>query len=474
MKKLIALAFSLLVSVLVFAEETPIQNLHSYKLKNGLELYVAENHTVPLAYIEICVRGGAMAQSAENAGVFHLYEHMMFKGNKKYKTAEEMQAAIKELGVAEWNGSTSAEFVNYFFTVPADKLAQGLEFWNDAIRFPKMDKREFEAEKDVVLSELDGIYANPAYAAEDLVSEKMFPEATWCRSAIGYKDVVSAATIKQLKTIQKEYYIPNNAALFVGGDVNPDEVYALVEKIWGSWKKGKNPWEKNNRQYTQTPLNQTEFYVLPFDQISPQMAQIQIIMRGPDGEFNRDDTYAPDLLFTFAEDPASTFKQSLVSNPNLGIPDPNYVSIGYLTFGREGLITSNAIVLSPEIYLPERTKLFVDEVKGLVNTLLPDESQQSQLARQIAIQRFHNRRCYEMETPETLLSGLRFWWVSTGADYYYDYIEKLSATTADQMEAFLNKYIVNANQLVIVYVNPDVYEACKVEYEENGFIKIGK
>lgn len=474
MKKLTILLCSLMLSFFAFAEETPIQNLHSFTLKNGLELYVVENHTVPLAYIEICVRGGAMAQTAENAGVFHLYEHMMFKGNNKYKTAEEMQAALKELGVGDWNGTTSNEYVNYFFTVPSDKLEEGLDFWNCAIRNPKMDKREFEAEKGVVLSELDGVYADPAYAAQDLISNKLFPEATWCRSAIGYKDIVSTATIKQLKKIQKEYYIPNNAALFVGGDVNPEEVYQLVNKIWGNWKKGKNPWIKNNQQYSLTPLQQTEYYVLPIDQISPQIAQIQVVMRGPDGEFNRDQTYAPDLLFTFAQDPSSLYKQSLVSNPDLGIPDPNYTSMAYITSGREGLIYSTAIVLSPEVYLPERTKLFVDAMKTQVATLVPDGTSQSEMGRQIAIQRFNNDRCYEMETADKFIGCLRFWWTSTGVDYYYDYITKLSETTNDQMSAFLEKYITNANQLVILYVNPDVYEAHKAEYEENGFTKIGK
>ena len=120
-----------------FPESTKIENLSKFTLKNGLQLYVAENHTVPLVYIEIAVRGGGIAQKKENAGLFHLYEHMMFKGNSKYKTQEEIQNAITNLGVTTWNGTTGTEYVNYFFTVPKAKLAEGLEFWKENLRLKK-------------------------------------------------------------------------------------------------------------------------------------------------------------------------------------------------------------------------------------------------------------------------------------------------------------------------------------------------
>ena len=161
MKKsaLFIMSFFMVISVSLFAEQTPIKTLHHYTLKNGLELFVAENHIVPLATIEIVVRGGAIAHTPENAGLFHLYEHMMFKGNSKYKTSEAMQQAIQKLGVSSYNGTTGTEHINYYFTVPSDRVQEGLEFWNSAIRTPLLNKKEFEAEKKVVLSEINGNFA---------------------------------------------------------------------------------------------------------------------------------------------------------------------------------------------------------------------------------------------------------------------------------------------------------------------------
>ena len=134
------------------AEKTPIENLYQYKLDNGLELFVMENHAAPLAYIEIAVKAGGIAQTKENAGLFHLYEHMMFKGNTLYRDAASVQRAINDLGVSEWNGSTSDEYVNYYFTVRPTVCIPGLN--SGAIsREPLLRPDEIENEKKVVLAE---------------------------------------------------------------------------------------------------------------------------------------------------------------------------------------------------------------------------------------------------------------------------------------------------------------------------------
>ena len=456
----------------LFAEETSIENLYKYKLKNGLELFVAENHTVPLAYIEICVRGGGIAQTPENAGLFHLYEHLMFKGNKKYKTSEEIQAAFSNLGVAEWNGSTAYEYVNYYFTVPSEKLKEGLEFWSYAIRTPLIDKREFEAEKKVVISEIDGAMADPSFKMNDFISQKMFPAAPWIRRPGGTREVVEKSTVKDLKKIQKEYYIPNNASLYVGGDVNPDEVYALVNKIYGSWKKGKNPWENNVTEYTKTPLGKTEFYVMPHDKISPQMAQILVNWRGPDAEFDREDTYAADMLFHIVNNPQSNFIQSMVNNPQLGIPAEDYLDCSYFTRRRIGIIQSVAVMLSPEQFLPLRTKMFVENIPQAIEDSLVFSEDESEL--NLVKKRLYNEEIFNRETTSDLLTTARFWWCCADSDYYFTYTDNVAKTKSSDLSALVNKYIKNKNALVIVLINPDVYEQCKNDFEENGFLELLK
>ncbi len=138
------------------AKETPIDDLYEYKLDNGLSLFVAENHSVPLVYIEIAVKAGATTQTPETAGLFHLYEHMMFKGNELYPNSAAVQRAVKDMGVSKWNAYTEIDCVHYYFTLPSDQLENGMAFWNAAIRAPLMNEQELENEKKVVLSEIQG------------------------------------------------------------------------------------------------------------------------------------------------------------------------------------------------------------------------------------------------------------------------------------------------------------------------------
>ena len=102
MKKSAKKIISLVLGGFIFchslmAGETPVKDLYQYKLDNGLEFFVAENHNAPLVYIEIAIKAGAGAQNPENAGLFHLYEHMMFKGTE-HRTAREIAEEMDALG----------------------------------------------------------------------------------------------------------------------------------------------------------------------------------------------------------------------------------------------------------------------------------------------------------------------------------------------------------------------------------------
>jgi len=466
MKKVLSLLilFCILTAGL-FAEETSVKNLYRYKLENGLSLYVAENHNAPLAYIEIAVKAGAIAQTPKTAGLFHFYEHIMFKGNKKFPNAESMQTAIKELGCTSWNGSTGAEYVNYYFTIPSDRLEDGLDFWNQAIRNPLMDKREFEAEKKVVLAEIESTFNDVnTYSNLDRFA-CLFSESPWRTDAGGDPEVLEKATISQLKKIQKTYYIPNNAALFVGGDVDPDQVFQLVNSIFGSWKKGKDPWSGKQVQL-KTELPEPVYRVIPYQSLSDQVCQVVIDWRGPDAEFNVEDTYAADLFTFLADDPSSLFKTTLVQNALLGIPDPQYTSCAYATQRFLGDFFFQAVMLSPDQYIVERVDLMVSELPAILrNTALSYTEEMIAVGKEIS----ENLRILSGETATSLLTELRAFYCAAGEDYYFDYLEKLASVTGEDMVSFIDKYITGKNPVVSVYVSPAVYNAKAQDFKDAGY-----
>ncbi|HID93543.1 MAG TPA: insulinase family protein, partial [bacterium (Candidatus Stahlbacteria)] len=140
--------FSLLVvlQTQTFAAELKI---HKRVLNNGLQVFVIENHTVPLVTIEITVKNGAYTEPPEYDGLSHLYEHMFFKGNAVIPNQEKYLERQRELGMV-WNGTTSEERVNYFVTLPKNNLKEGLIFMRDAVETPLFDQTELEKEREVV------------------------------------------------------------------------------------------------------------------------------------------------------------------------------------------------------------------------------------------------------------------------------------------------------------------------------------
>ena len=458
----------------LFAKGTPVENLHKFDLENGLTLFVAENHSVPLTYIEIAVRTGAVDQTPEDAGLFHLYEHMMFKGNELYPNAAAIQNALSDMGVANWNGTTGNDRVNYFITVPSSLLEKGLAFWNAAIRTPLMDPKEFENEKKVVISEISGYAVDSGNIYGNYISSALFPDAPYRMDPSGPVSNVRNATIAQLRDIQRRYYIPSNSALFVGGDVDPEATYELVKKIYGTWSNNGNSASVPHDQQNRAPFSGVKLAVMPFDKLSPYMAEVDISFRGPDADFNENDTYAADYLFSLLSEPDGFFKTSLVADPEFGIPQPDYVSAGYTTARANGRIGFTAIMLNPETNLPNRALKFLDKIKGeTLPKIAADKAlYKKSKAKQIVsvLEKYRNEAS---DTATGLLSELRFWWTTTSYEYYCDYFKKMGAVSQKSVQKFLDEYILSKDPLITILVNPAVYEQTAAQYRELGFEMIG-
>ena len=455
------------------AESTSIDHLYSYTLDNGLSVFVAENHSAPLVYIEVAVRAGSIAQTPENAGLFHFYEHLMFKGNSKYRNSQAFQRGLKDMGVTDSNGMTSIDRVNYFITVPVDQFEKGLEFWSCAIREPLMDPKEFEEEKKVVISEIQGYFGQPSQQATYYTIKNLYPEAPWTYDAGGTVENIQNATIEQIKKIQNTYYVPDNAAVFVGGDINPDYAYEMVKKYFGEWKKAEDPWKEKGTQFDIDPLKAPKYCVLPYDAISPQIAQINLQYRGPDADYDLENTYIADVFFKILSDPSGVFKKSILKNKNLQIPNADYVWSGYQTSRQHGLISIGSVVLNTSENLPLCAKEFYETlIKNAFPAVQKDKSLESEAKRKILLQTLKDSTAYERETAEGLISVLSYYWCYASRDYYFSYADKLAQVTKKDFDSFLDKYIYSSNPLIIVYVNPAVYEQTKEAFDNAGFEEI--
>ena len=446
-----------------------------FQLENGLSVFVREDHKVPLAYIEIAVRAGGVTQRRDNTGIFHLYEHMMFKGNSMCKDSAAFQKTLSELGVDDWNGTTGEHCVNYFFTIPSEDLKKGMEFWSAAIREPLLDEAEFEAEKKVVISEIQANLNAPGTILSSFFTKTFFPNAPWQLDPSGAVKTVQEASLGELKSIKEKYYVPNNAALFIGGDVDAKEVRRLAQEIFGGWERGSFDFDSECAVQTQEPLGETKFFVMPNEQVSPQIAQVMIYYRGPDADFDRAATYPLDLFTNYIADHDSSFVKDVFAQKDLRVVSKDYVGGGYSTKRRTSTINFYAVMQEPERSIPKRAKSFYQLV---AQELISQYVSSKEIVGQKNIGMIKRTRANEHLVKSELFQGVleeaRYWWTACDKDYYYSYEKNMDKANDAQIAAALKKYVMDKNAFVVAVVNPQIYRSLKPEFDSEGFVEIKK
>ena len=237
---LVALPFAIL-AVSTTAHAAP--PLAHHVCPNGLEVVVAESHAAPLVTVEVAVHEGAMTEDVPFNGLSHLYEHMFFKGNAAQPDQLAYLARLRALGM-DFNGTTDNERVNYYFTTTSDHLGDALSFMRDAIATPLFDAKELERERVVVTGEIDRNESEPSYHLWHTIEQELFWKYPTRKDALGRRASVLAATTDMMRTIQKRYYVPNNAILVVAGDAKADDVFAQADRTFGAWAQSEDPFKK--------------------------------------------------------------------------------------------------------------------------------------------------------------------------------------------------------------------------------------
>jgi zinc protease len=396
----------------------------SRTLDNGLEVIVIENHSLPILTIEIAVKNGAYTEPPELDGLSHLYEHMFFKANKTIPSQEAYLARQRELGMV-WNGTTSNELVNYFFTLHKDDLRDGMVFMRDAIRYPLFKQEELERERPVVLGEFDRNEASPFFHWGQAVSRLMWSQYFSRKNVIGDREVITTATEEKMRTIQNRYYIPNNSALIVAGDAAPEEIFKLVLELFGDWPRGDDPFVK-------FPIPEHP----PLDS-SAKVTVIQpvnavMIMKQWHGPSMRDDikaTFAADVFSFIIGQPNSRFQKMLVDS---GLVDG--IGLSYQSLVHTGPITLQA---------RSDTGRF-DRAMAAIETEIahfadPDYYTEEQL--EYAKNQLEQGEIYSQEQTSNFVHTISFWWSTGGLDYYLNYIDNLRAVTRADVTAYVNRYI---------------------------------
>jgi zinc protease len=229
----------------------PFSQVVEHRLKNGMLVLVLREPRAPLVTQQVWYRVGSRNEELGKTGLSHLTEHLMFKGTDKYK-AKEFSRLIQKAGGND-NAFTSKDYTAYFQTGPKTELKRWMEMEADRMRGLKVDEKNFDTEKKVVLEERrlrtedDPI----SFMMEDMVAAA-YKAHPYQWPIIGWHHDLETITRQDFLKYYNTYYQPNNATLVVVGDVDPKEVLVWAEEIYGNIPAGPKPpavTAKEPRQY---------------------------------------------------------------------------------------------------------------------------------------------------------------------------------------------------------------------------------
>jgi zinc protease len=205
-----------------------------YKLPNGLRVVISEDHVAPVVTVGVYYNVGFRVEPKGRTGFAHLFEHMMFQGSANVKKFE--HAKFVEANGGNLNGHTDFDYTNYFETLPSNRVEMGLWLESDRMRSLDISEENLKNQQNVVSEEVRVNVLNTPYQFFEWIDLWQNAFTNWNNSHNGYGDLaeIGAATIQDVRTFFKTYYAPNNAVLTIAGDVDANEVRAMVEKHFAS------------------------------------------------------------------------------------------------------------------------------------------------------------------------------------------------------------------------------------------------
>ena len=256
-----------------------------YTLDNGLTVYLSVNNEEPRIQTYIAVRTGSKNDPAETTGLAHYLEHLMFKGTtsfgttdyeaekpflddiearyEKYRTLtdpEERRIAyhgidsvsqlaaqyfipneydklMSTIGAEGTNAYTSEDVTCYVEDIPSNEIDNWAKIQAD--RFQNMVIRGFHTELEAVYEEYNIGIAQDSRKAWEAMNAMLFPTHPYgTQTTIGTQEHLKNPSITNIKNYFNKWYRPNNVAICMAGDFNPDEVIAIIDKYFGSWQPG--------------------------------------------------------------------------------------------------------------------------------------------------------------------------------------------------------------------------------------------
>src|SRR5262245_19619308 len=255
-------------------------------LNNGLTVLLQENHSAPVVALNMWVQVGSIYEGNAEAGISHLYEHMLFKGTRTRGVGEIAQEIEGSGG--DINAFTSFDHTVYHITLASRYLDTGLAVMADAIQHSTFDPDELRNEQEVVLEEIKRGEDIPSRKLTEALFATSYQHHPYRRPVIGSEQTVKNLSRDQILSFFRTWYAPNNMTLVVAGDFDPMAVLPRIQAAFRDFQPQMLPTLKILQEPAQRDLRM----VILADDIQETLLDVAYHVPG----VLHKDSYAIDLL----------------------------------------------------------------------------------------------------------------------------------------------------------------------------------
>lgn len=263
-------------------------NTFIYTLENGLKIYMSVNKEEPRIQTNIVINAGSKQDPADATGLAHYLEHMVFKGTSKiasinweeekkvlqqisdlyekrrsvtdeaerkaiyhqidslsgvaakYAVPNEYDKMISSIGAKGTNAYTDVEQTVYINDIPSNEFEKWLSIESE--RFSELVLRLFHTELEAVYEEYNRSRDNDGWLAYETMAKNLFKNHPYgTQTTIGTSEHLKNPSMEKIHQFFNQYYVPNNMAIILSGDINPDETVDLIKKYFGNYQSKEIP-----------------------------------------------------------------------------------------------------------------------------------------------------------------------------------------------------------------------------------------
>lgn len=405
--------------------KTTVNGVTKYELENGLTVILEENHSSPVVAVNVWVKTGSACENEGEYGLAHVHEHMLFKGTEKRAVGE--IARVIEGSGGDINAFTSFDETVYYVVIASRFQDTALDILSDAMQNSTFDPEELNKELEVVVEEIRRGQDSPGRNLSEQLFSTMFQEHPYGRPVIGSMESVKSFTRKGITDFYHKWYSPQNMALVIVGDFDPQTIEPKIEETFGKLKR----WDIPKCDIAPEPA-QKEMRAFVLDK-PVQEGYFSLAYHVPNAR--GEDVPALDVLANILGGGESSRLYREIKEEK-GLTNSIYAYA--FTPKREGIFAVGGTLD------PAEAKEALSEIIEQIARMKHEPVSDLDLSK--AKVNIESDAIYTKETMQGQAQKLGYYEVEAGDFRYEDeYLDKVRQVTAEDVMAVANKYLNNTN-----------------------------